>query len=268
MPELAEAEHFRRRWNPALGALVTKMEARTQNRVFRGSEPELFPKLKGARYVRSECRGKQILFVFEKKSSHFWLGIHLGMAGSTRLDPVSAPAQKHDYLRLHTEAGILIFNDQRFFGRVRLDQGKCAPEWWAELPPDLLSEQFTVEELGAFLKRRAKAPLKAVLLMQERFPGIGNWMADEILWRCRFAPSTRAGTLDAAQTRKLFREIRWVCQGAMKLIAPAFDDPPATWLFPHRWKNGGNCPRCDSALSRKEIGGRTTCWCPQCQPGV
>ena len=39
------------------------------------------------------------------------------------------------------------------------------------------------------------APVKAVLLMQERFPGIGNWMADEVLWRAAIHPRRAAGTL-------------------------------------------------------------------------
>ena len=54
-----------------------------------------------------------------------------------------------------------------------------------------------MKELANFLKRRAQAPIKAVLLMQERFPGIGNWMADEILWRAAIHPKQAAGSLDA-----------------------------------------------------------------------
>jgi hypothetical protein len=32
-------------------------------------------------------------------------------------------------------------------------------------------------------------------LVQERFPGVGNWMADEILWRACIHPSKRCGQL-------------------------------------------------------------------------
>ena len=88
----------------------------------------------------------------------------------------------------------------------------------AKLPPDLLSDAFTVKELEIFLKRRARAPMKAVLLMQERFPGIGNWMADEILWRAAIHPKQLAGELTAGQTRALYKEIRWVCREALRII--------------------------------------------------
>src|SRR5271156_2987172 len=98
------------------------------------------------------------------------------------------------------------------------------------MPPDLLSPAFTVQLLGGFLKRRARAPLKAVLLMQERFPGIGNWMADEILWRAAIHPKQPAGSLKTSQTKALYREIRTVCREALRIIGRDWSDPPDSWL--------------------------------------
>src|SRR5437588_764248 len=102
--------------------------------------------------------------------------------------------------------------------------------------------------------------------MQECFPGIGNWMADEILWRARIHPKIAAGKLNAARRVSLFREIRFVCREAMRIIGHDFSDPPKSWLFPHRWEKGGDCPRCKNSLRHATIGGRTACWCPTCQP--
>ncbi len=98
--------------------------------------------------------------------------------------------------------------------------------------------------------------------MQERFPGIGNWMADEILWRAAIHPKQAAGSLTVAQTKALYREIRWVCREAMKIIGKNFSDPPDSWLFNHRWEKGGTCPRTGAKLQHATIGGRTTCWSP------
>jgi formamidopyrimidine-DNA glycosylase len=36
-------------------------------------------------------------------------------------------------------------------------------------------------------------------------------------------------------------------------------------FMPAREK-GGACPRCKTLLARDTIGGRTTYWCPRCQP--
>jgi len=109
-----------------------------------------------------------------------------------------------------------------------------------------------------------------VLLMQERFPGIGNWMADEILWRAALHPKRLAGSLGSAEVKTLWRECRRVCQLALEKIAGKGDklppdlnvNIPESWLFRHRWRAGGRCPKTGALLMREEVGGRTTCWSP------
>jgi len=268
MPELAEVEYFRKRWNPGLGQRIEEVEIHAGKRIFRGVNARDFANaLNGAILERSEARGKQMLFVARKSGAKTcaWLGLHLGMTGELRAEKVDYAPAKHDHLVLRQAQRALVFEDARMFGRVLFAEGDEAPKWWAELPPDLLSPAFSVGELGKFLKRRARAPLKAVLLMQERFPGIGNWMADEILWRAGMHPRQAAGALDAGQTKALFREIRWVCRAALRIIGTNWGDPPKSWLFPHRWEKGGTCPRTGAKLQHATIGGRTTCWSPERQ---
>jgi formamidopyrimidine-DNA glycosylase len=116
-----------------------------------------------------------------------------------------------------------------------------------------------------FPRRHPRLSLKAVLLRQDGFPGVGNWMADEILWRARIHPGRLAGRVKPAEAKKLYRETRFVCREALRTISPDYGDPPAAWLFHRRWRRGGECPRDGSPLQRAEIGGRTTCWCGSCQ---
>jgi formamidopyrimidine-DNA glycosylase len=107
--------------------------------------------------------------------------------------------------------------------------------------------------------------VKAVLLLQSGFAGIGNWMADEILWRAKLSPLAPAGVLSAAQRKRLFRETRFVASESLRIIGPNFDDPPRNWLIHQKWKRDGVCPRHRSPLRKEMIGGRTTAWCPRCQ---
>jgi formamidopyrimidine-DNA glycosylase len=265
MPELAEVDYYRKRWDPGLKQRITGVEIHAQKRIFRGIDAKEFVRaLTGATLERSEARGKQMLFVAKKggAKSRAWLGLHLGMTGELRAEKADYAAAKHDHLVLRQSKRALVFEDARMFGRVLFAEGPDAPKWWAKLPPDLLSREFTVAELGKFLKRRAKAPMKAVLLMQERFPGIGNWMADEILWRAGIHPKQAAGSLDAARAKVLYREIRWVCREALRIIGTKWGDLPDSWLFNHRWEKGGTCPRTCAKLQHATIGGRTTCWSP------
>src|SRR4029453_5477370 len=110
-----------------------------------------------------------------------WLGIHLGMSGELTVAPPDHVPGRHDHLVIVTEGHALVFNDPRMFGSVDFHVGKEPPKCGSKIAPPIFSSQFTVEAVATFLQRRRRAPIKAVLLMQERFPGIGNWMADEIL---------------------------------------------------------------------------------------
>jgi len=265
MPELAEVEYYRKQWTPAIGQRVVGVELHADKRIFRGQDTDaLRSGLKGQALQRAEAHGKQMAFVF---GDCHWLGLHLGMTGKTRIESADYEPGKHDHLVLRMQSGDqLIFIDPRLFGRVLYAACKSGePDWWQGLPPGILSDAFTRERMNAFLKRRARSPIKAVLLMQEAFPGVGNWMADEILWRSRICPATRAGDLDQQQTKALYRRLREVCRDALRVIGTDWSRPPDSWLFNHRWKDGGVCPKTGCPLIREPIGGRTTCWSPKWQ---
>jgi formamidopyrimidine-DNA glycosylase len=268
MPELAEVEYFRKQWNPGLGKRVRAVRVHPRARVFRECPGHrLVRQLTGTTLRSSTAAGKQMLFRF---SGGHWLGVHLGMSGSLRLERASYRLQKHDHLVLVQQAHCLVFTDPRMFGRVLFSTSEALPAWWAHLAPPILSDDFTQEAVATFLRRRRRTAVKAVLLMQERFPGIGNWMADEILWRAEIHPQRPAGSFAPAEIRALWRECRHVCRLALDVIAGRGDEVPPTlnacipdtWLFNHRWEGGGRCPRTGAALVRDVIGGRTTCWSP------
>lgn len=264
MPELAEVEYFRRRWDVGMDQRVLEVTLRAGKRVFRGINPVALRRaLAGARLLSSEARGKQMLFRFDRGA---WLGVHLGMTGELRHEARRFAAGRHDHLVLRQARQSLVFSDPRMFGRVLFHQGPDEPLWWQRLPPALTSDAFTLERMREFLQRRSRAPLKGVLLQQECFIGIGNWIADEILWRAGVHPLRCAGQLSAIEARDVWRAIRWVCNGALRIVAKDYSDPPPSWLFRHRWVKGGHCPRDGGELDRATIGGRTTSWCPKCQP--
>jgi len=282
MPELAEVEFFRKRWAAGHGARVAAVRLHGDKKVFRGTDTEqLKRKLTGATLLGSETAAKQMLFRFSggnlsRAESRGWVGVHLGMSGELRVEAPDYPPAKHDHLILVQKGRQLVFNDPRMFGRVLFATGPKPPAWWTRIAPAILSPAFTLEAVTLFLKRRARAPIKAVLLMQERFPGIGNWMADEVLWRAAIHPRRPAGSLAPAEVKALHRECRHVCKLALVTIAGAGRHLPPhlnahipkSWLFWHRWEDGGRCPRTGRPLVREEVGGRTTCWSPARQrPG-
>ncbi len=261
MPELAEVEYYRKQWMPVVGERIRAVIVNPVSRVFEGTDSDTLARgLVGESLQRGLRHGKQMCFVFGREC---WLGVHLGMTGKLSLRDASYSQGKHDHLVLSTESGRkLVFTDSRMFGRVLYAREREAPYWFVDLPPEPLDEAFTLDRFNSYLNRRTKAPVKGVLLMQEFFPGIGNWMADEILWRCRIIPSVRAGAIGPQKRAELFEVTREVCQDALRVIGTDWGRPPDDWLFNHRWQDGGQCPKMGGLLRRETIGGRTTCWSP------
>ena len=238
------------------------MELHPNARILRGVDSAALKKsLTGATFLGSEAHGKRLFFRFSKDG---WLSLHMGMSGSLTAQKPDAEIRRHDHLVLRQARQSLFFTDPRQLGHARFHTGETPP-WMAKLPPPILSPKFNRALMDKFLARHGRQPLKASLLMQECFPGIGNWMADEILWRARLRPSRRSDSLSAPEAGKLYREVRFVSREALRTIGERLGDPPASWLFHIRWRAGGLCPRDKSKLERTQVGGRTSCWCGSCQ---
>jgi len=287
MPELAEVELARRHWHPAVGEKVVRIDAHPHTNIFRTCPARRIRKaLTGRILEATRAHGKRLLFSFSPAANDssplagapLGLELHLGMAGRLFAAPPEHPADRHDHLILRTPGRSLVFNDYRQFGRLQLHDGRDDP--WCRLPPEILDRAFSRRHVTALVDRRPRTSVKALLLDQSAFPGIGNWMADEICWKLGVHPATPAGKIDPSELRRVTRQvtrgaIRHVADknaAASKICAEGFAPgsyvhlvPPPSWLFQHRWKPGGSCPRCRSGLARATIASRTTAWCPSCQ---
>ena len=263
MPELAEVAFYCSQWRPGFNRTIRSVKLNDKVRCFRDvSTRQLSLKLKGNRLTGSRTHGKRMLFQLRNST---WLGVHLGMTGSLAFRKEEGAIETHDHLVLGVENGWLVFNDPRQFGKVELYVSKGLPEFWENLPREMESAPFDFGYFESILHRRGRSPLKSLLLDQSLFPGVGNWMADEVLWRARVRPNRSARSLERSELKALFRSLKFVCRGAMKYIATDFSDPPKSWLFTHRWKPGGRCPKTGVELERTQIGGRTTCWSAEWQ---
>jgi len=263
MPELAEVEWFRKQWDAGRGEEVVELSVHARNRVFRGNDVrELQRSLIGAKLLSSHTRGKRMLFKF---SGEVWLGIHLGMTGKIRVEPANYRPGEHDHLVLFQRERALVFTDSRQFGRVRFHHGTDEPDWWKSDAPEINSGEFDQKFVDQFLDRHREAPVKAALLMQNGFPGIGNWMADEILWRAKVLPSKRIRKLSAHEHAELFRATKFVVRRSLETLGTDFSDPPRNWLIHQKWKRDGVCPIHRTPLRHATVAGRTTAWCPRCQ---
>jgi len=263
MPELAEVEWYRKQWDAGLGDKIVAVALHPRKRVFRGTDTRGFQqRLTGEKLLGSSARGKRMLFQF---SGDNWLGLHLGMTGTLRVEPPEFHGDKHDHFVLRQRQRALVYRDSRQFGRIRFHHGRSDPDWWNTAAPEITGPEFDRKFVDQFLDRHRKAPIKAVLLLQNGFSGIGNWMADEILWHAKILPSKQSGKLTARERAAIFRATKFVVRKSLQTLGKDFSDPPQNWLIHQKWKRDGVCPRHRTQLRHAIIGGRTTAWCPKCQ---
>lgn len=263
MPELAEVFYYASQWKRAAGERFElerlSLTARCCRALGKEAAQEAFS---GVTLLDGYTHGKRMLFAFD---GGVYLEVHLGMTGALRREALGARLEKHDHFALTSGRSMLVFRDPRQFGKLALHRSREVPAWWLELPPQPLDKAFTRRRLAAACELRGRRPLKSFLLDQEHFPGVGNWMADEILWQARLRPSRRVASLDDEERENLFGSIQQVCRVAMETVGKDYRDPPEDWLFHCRWRAGGTCPKTGKSLARETIGGRCTCWSPTWQ---
>ena len=145
--------------------------------------------------------------------------------------------------------------------------------WWSTIPGGWAGSPSTrtcptsgrTPHRGAAGLGRAlagsSAPLKACLLDQSRVAGIGNLIADEVLWRAGLSPLRPAASLTPAEVRRLHRHLGGTLADLTGRGGSHLGD-----LMDERHR-GGVCPKDGNPLSRSTVGGRTTWWCPTHQVG-
>src|SRR5205823_14389049 len=136
---------------------------------------------------------------------------------------------------------VVAFSDVRRLARVRLTANsplQDAPI--SELGFDPLQNMPDVQEFGELVLKR-KCPIKALLLDQQFSAGIGNWIADEVLFQSHIHPNQHANTLSQEQINMLHEKLVYVCKTAVDVNAESRLFPDS-WLFHYRWnkrnKNG------------------------------
>jgi len=259
MPELPEVETSRREVDrAALGLTIKHVCVMRDPIVFEDVSASEFERcLVGRTIVGSARWGKHFWLELDEKP---WPVFHFGMTGWVHVYRGVEQRPKFMKIELELEDGTrLAYRDPRRLGRVRLRHEPRMEKPISELGFDpvhhLPSHAFFVEEL-----RRRKSPIKAVLLDQSFSAGVGNWIADEVLYQSRINPSRRACTLSKVEVGRLRKKLKTIINTAIEVSS---DDRqfPRTWLFHYRWgKTKGAVDGHGNPIHFETIGGRTTAW--------
>jgi formamidopyrimidine-DNA glycosylase len=276
MPELPEVEAARRAAHAvAVGRRISGVTVTDDPIVFEGvPSTRIRRALLGRRVHAVRRHGKHFWLELDRRP---WLLVHFGMAGG--LSTSSRPAIRLKSSRGRTEAGwpprftrlVLRFDDGgalavadgRRLGRIRLRRDPATEPPIAGLGFDALRGLPSPARFRALARARG-VPVKALLLDQSFAAGVGNWIADEVLYQARIAPGRPSRSLSTAELDRLRRRLRSVVRVAVGVGADS-DRFPRSWLFHRRWDRRPGVTRRGDAIRWDTIAGRTAAWVPAVQ---
>jgi formamidopyrimidine-DNA glycosylase len=248
MPELPEAERARGVLEQVLGRRIARVDDR-DTYVSRPHAPgEIADALVGHTLASAHRRGK---FLWVETEDGPVLGLHLGMAGQIVVDGAENVSPYDRFAIEFDDGSRMALRDKRRLGR-------------AVLNPDFSHVGPDAADIGRDEFRRVvgsgQTAIKARLLNQHALSGVGNLLADQVLWQARIAPARSTSTLSTEDLDRLRRELRSALRSAIN------KGGAHTGAFIAARKPDGTCPRCGHRpVSRATVGGRTTYWCPVCQ---
>lgn len=231
-------------------------------------------------------KGKQLWMTFQDTECPAVL-FHFGMTGSVLIKNEVIPSYKSFKVLPGEEApwpprftkceiefdngACIAFCDPRRLGRIKLRRDPLMSEPINELGIDPLTEELPT---AAELEKRLQcfsAPIKALLLDQNKvFCGIGNYLADEILYQAGIYPETKACRINRLGLQRMLEKMKAIISTAVACDA-RYEDFPREWLFHYRWdkvKSKSERIRMPdgSILVFETCGGRTSAIVPSKQP--
>ncbi|KAF3633482.1 Formamidopyrimidine-DNA glycosylase [Capsicum annuum] len=225
MPELPEVEAARRAIEEnCIGKKIVKAIIADDSKVIDGVSSDDF---------KASLEGKTILAA-NRKGKNMWIQLdsppfptfQFGMAGAIYIKGVAVTKYKRSAVKdddewpskyskvfLELDDGLeLSFTDKRRFARVRLLENPVSGPPISELGPDALLEPMTADEFSKALSKK-KIGIKALLLDQSFISGIGNWIADEVLYQARLHPMQSASSISKEHCATLLKCINELAIG-------------------------------------------------------
>lgn len=268
MPELPEVEIARRNLERWFKGHSLSKAVGTKTRIFRGAKVSDFEKLKGP-LTSAARKGKYLMLRFGDRG----VLAHLGMTGKFVRRPHDGEEPFSRAKLLLDDGQVIHFKDARMFGRIEPAKAEALPTLKAIA--QLGFDPFTEGVDGPKLKEalgKSKQDLKVALMDQGRMAGMGNIHAAEALYRAKLHPGRKPPSLTDDEWVRLADAVKATI--AFALSEQESDEPryveesndPADNPFLVYGHGGEPCKVCGTVIKQFVQGGRSTYFCPGCQP--
>ncbi|ETW87707.1 hypothetical protein HETIRDRAFT_154087 [Heterobasidion irregulare TC 32-1] len=277
MPELPEVERAAALVRTlALNKKIEKVLTSEDALIFSGISHQEFAKELVGRTIANVGRYGKV-FYFELDGKGRMPVFHFGMTGTLQVKGEAPTYYKGGLRKVSTEwpprfmkfilhisspssevVTEIAYSDARRLGRIRLVTSPFNEPPISTMGFDPILSMPGIDGFKKVVIKRS-CPIKSLLLNQSFSAGIGNWVADEVLYHSRVHPEQRCNTLSEDQLIALHHQIIEVCRIAVEANA---DDAkfPQDWLFKHRWSSGEL-----ATIKWITVGGRTSAYVAELQ---
>ncbi|KAJ3130117.1 hypothetical protein HK098_006176 [Nowakowskiella sp. JEL0407] len=280
MPELPEVEIARKLLTNALqGSTICNILSNEDEIVFQNTTHTEFAEILKGKTVQSVGRkGKYFYFILDSPPYPVF---HFGMTGGIAIKGEKSPYFFPDstdwppkYIKFILTAKSntnettteIAFSDPRRLSRITfVPSDPLSHPPISKLGFDPLIQMPEYDVFVDLVKKR-KMPVKSLLLDQEFSAGVGNWVADEILYHARVHPAHRTNMLTDTDIAHIYAQMSLIVKKAVDVDADV-ERFPKNWIFHVRWNKGkkGDHMVDDMKISFETVGGRTSAFVPLLQ---
>ncbi|MBN1153457.1 bifunctional DNA-formamidopyrimidine glycosylase/DNA-(apurinic or apyrimidinic site) lyase [candidate division KSB1 bacterium] len=277
MPELPEVETIVRQLRPHIvGKSINHVEIRRPQQW--SVDPNVVNQsIRGAKIEGIRRNGKFIIISLDCLQCVI---IHLRMTGKLTWVPGALTYGNYDRTIFHLHDGsFLIYNDTRALGRLEIIDQDLLPIRFEKYGTDPFCGKFSLDHL-ADLIQKSRLTAKDFLMNQNRVFGIGNIYANEILFHSNINPKRYTQTLTDEEIKRLYTNILEILSHAISLMGTTLGNHVSdyrnvynmegeyqSFLYVYGRQNEP-CRICNNPIERIVQSGRSSFYCPVCQPFI
>lgn len=273
MPELPEVETVLRTLEKQIkGKQILDVEVLYERIVDNVSVEQFKDSLKNQTFKAFKRIGKYLIFELDQVS----FVVHLRMEGKFYILQQKEAFDKHIHVVFHlSDKTTLQYHDTRKFGRMYvypITQPIRSFSALRHVGYDVFDEKLIAMDLYR-VSRNKTVTLKQFLLDQSILAGIGNIYANEICFRVSLHPQSRVHKLSKKDFENILRASRDILAAAIQAggttirsytSSLGIDGRFQLQLYVHN-RAGEVCKVCAHHIEKKQVGGRGTYFCRQCQ---
>jgi formamidopyrimidine-DNA glycosylase len=184
--------------------------------------------------------------------------------------------EKHQLLLSFDDLSHLVASVQMYGGISCFDknEGYDNPYYLvAKAKPSPHSDTFDTDYFRDLAKPEAvqKLNLKAFLATEQRIPGLGNGVLQDILWTAKLNPRRKVNSLGEEDINRLFNTIKSVLAemtrlGGRDTEKDLFGNPGGYATVMSSKHAGDYCPACGGMIIKEAYMGGSVYYCDRCQP--